>query len=308
MDKRILFIINPYSGRNRSKKNILKVLEIFCSADYEVTVKTTKAKDHATQIVIDNADRFDMIVCCGGDGTLNEVINGVMQLDEKKLIGYIPAGTTNDFASSLGLPKDLVSAAQTVIDGEPYKIDIGSFNNRYFIYTASFGAFTECSYSVPQSMKKVLGHFAYVMESVKDIQNLNRIHMKVKADDLFLEDDYIFGTVSNSISLGGVMKLNSDLVSYDDGFYELLLIKYPKSYIELQKIVSAILTNNFISDENIVFRHCKEIVFYSNEEVAWTLDGEYEKGSNEIRIFNNHRAVTIMKSKSKELIVSDKKE
>lgn len=300
MDRNILFIINLHSGKNRSKKNILGVIETFCNEDYDVTIKITKAKNHATEIVTANADKYDMIVCCGGDGTLNEVINGVMQLEEKKVIGYIPAGTTNDFASSLNLPKDLVSAAKVVTSGEEYKIDIGSFNNRYFIYTASFGAFTECSYSVPQSMKKVLGHFAYVVESVKDIQNLTRTHMKVKADDMFFEDDYIFGTVSNSVSLGGVMKLNSDLVSYNDGLYELLLIRYPKSYIELQKIVSSILTNNFTTEENIVFKHCKEIIFYSDEEVAWTLDGEYEKGSKEVRIFNNHQAVTIMKGKSEE--------
>lgn len=301
MGKSILFIINPHSGKNNSKKNILKVIEEFCNNDYEVTVKTTNGKYHATEIAKESENRFDMVVCCGGDGTLNEVINGVMQCENRKTIGYIPAGTTNDFASSLDLPKDLVSAAKIIMNGEPYKIDIGSFNNKYFIYTASFGAFTECSYSVPQSMKKVLGHFAYVMESVKDIQNLNRIHMRIKADDMFFEDDYIFGAVSNSISLGGVMKLDSKLVSYNDGLYELLLIKYPKSYIELQKIVSSLLTNNFTADEYIIFKHCKEIVFRSDEEVAWTLDGEYEKGGEEVKICNNHQAITIIKGKTKEI-------
>lgn len=295
MKKRILFILNPCSGKMKSKKSLSDIIETFCNEDYEVTIKTTKAKNHAIEIARDNSDRFDMTVCCGGDGTLNEVINGIMQLDEKPIVGYIPAGTTNDFASSLNLPKNIIDATKTVIHGEQYKIDVGSFNNRYFIYTASFGAFTECSYSAPQSVKKVFGHFAYIMESVKDIQNLSRIHMKVKADDMFMEDDYIFGTVSNSVSLGGVMKIDSNLVSYNDGLYELLLIKYPKSYIELQKIVSALITNNLTSEENIIFKHCKEIIFTCDTEIPWSLDGEYENGSKEVRIINNYQAVTVMK-------------
>ncbi|HKL98821.1 MAG TPA: diacylglycerol kinase family protein [Mobilitalea sp.] len=292
--KKILLIVNPIAGRTHAKSNLIRVLDIFSRNGYQVDLQKTTYKGHAVELVLEYAGENDIVVCCGGDGTLNEVVSGVMQSGLKMPLGYIPAGTTNDFASSLKLSYKLDIAIKAILGGNPRTLDIGMFQNkRYFNYIASFGAFTGSSYSTPQSYKNSIGHLAYVFEGMKDIPNIRPYHVRVEANGVVYEDDYIFGAVSNSISIGGVIKLNSKQVDLNDGLFEIFLVKNPKSPIELSRILFAI-TKKEYSDKMIEFIKASEVTFHMSQQIPWSLDGEYEAGGKEIYIRNIHNAFKLL--------------
>ena len=291
--KRILLIINPIAGKLSTKASRFRMAELFRKNGYQVDMKSTKAKGHATQLVLEHALDNDIIVCCGGDGTLNEVISGVMQLGVQIPVGYIPAGTTNDFATSLNLSSQIEVAAQTIMAGHKKTLDIGSFNDkRYFNYIASFGAFTGTSYSTPQSSKNMIGHLAYVLEGVKDIPSIHPYHVRVEANGEVYEDDYVFGAVSNSTSIGGIVKLDADQVDLNDGLLELILVKNPKTPLDLHKII-LFLSKKENNNDTIVFLKTAEATFTMQEPISWTIDGEYEPGGTSIKIKNIPNAITI---------------
>ncbi|MCI8608033.1 MAG: YegS/Rv2252/BmrU family lipid kinase [Firmicutes bacterium] len=306
MEKKVLIIINPRSGTMRANKYLTGVAEMFVRAGYMPTVLPTTKHGDGTAYAKDFAKEFDLIVGIGGDGTFNEVVAGVLDSGESIPIGYIPAGSTNDFASSLGISKDVLQNAKNIVEGKRAAFDIGSFNGRKFSYVASFGAFTEASYSTPQSIKNMLGHLAYVLEGVKEgimaIASLNPIHMKIEADGMDYEGDYIFGAISNSTSIAGILTLKKEYVNMNDGMFEMLLIKMPRNPLELAEILHALLLQNFESSM-LVFVSAKTFHIQAPADVSWTLDGEYQEGCTEILVENLHSAIELMLPGEEERLV-----
>lgn len=293
MYKKNLIIMNPCSGKKRANRFLTEIIEMFTEAGYMTTVMTTTARGDGTSYAARYAEDFDIITCIGGDGTFNEVVAGLLENEKKVPLGYIPAGSTNDFAVSLGLSADILTAARDIIEGRTMSLDIGSFNGRKFSYVASFGAFTQTSYSTPQNVKNMLGHLAYILEGVTSLTSIKPEHLKIEVDGMIYEDDYIFGAVSNSTSLAGILTISQKYVDMADGLFELLLVKMPKNLIELTEIIYVLTAQKYDSDK-LTFINAREFKVWANEDMAWSLDGEYQEGCNEITIKNIYHAVDLM--------------
>lgn len=304
--KKMLFVYNPLSGMGQIKHHLFSIIDTFTKAGYEVTVHPTQAKLDAYQTVISRGADFDVIVASGGDGTLNETIKGVMQLEKKVTIGYIPAGTMNDFATSLSIPKSMPQAAEKIVAGETAQVDIGSFNDEFFTYVAGFGAFTDVSYETPQPMKNVFGSLAYIFEvlNLKRLSSTKSYHVKITFDGYTIEDDFIYGMVCNSNSVGGIKGLTGKDVLLNDGVFEGLFIKMPKNLIELQNTVNA-LYNRDMSSGYLYYFKSGEITFESDEDIAWTLDGEFGGNLRNVSVKNNCRAVTIFSSPGNNILENE---
>ena len=292
-NKNMLMIINPVSGRGILKQKLWKILETFSNADIIANVVFTKERGDATKFAKECPDDIETVICAGGDGTLNEVISGLMQSSTPHKLGYIPVGTTNDLAASLGISTNPIEAAQNIIKGHTEEIDIGSFSGKYFNYVASFGAFTEASYNTTQEAKNLLGHFAYILEGIMSLANIRPYRVKFTFNDTVLEDDFIFAAISNTTSMGGVLKLKDTLVALNDGEFELLVIKNPTNIIQLQKIIGEIVTQNF-SGDLVSLYHTSHIVVESENEFDWTLDGECHHGTKKEEIKNINRAIKLI--------------
>ena len=288
--------MNPCSGTKKANKYLTDILVLFGKNGYKNTVYMTEAAGDAKKYTKANAKDFDLIVAIGGDGTFNEVVEGVLKSGTDVKIGYIPAGSTNDFANSLKLSKNILKAADDIIEGCVQQIDMGSFNGRIFSYIASFGAFTEVSYKTPQNIKNALGHMAYAFEGIKDIANLKSQHLRFIADGVVIEDDFIFGAICNSTSVGGIISLDPKLVDLSDGMFELLLIRLPKDLFELNEIVIALSTKKY-KTKMISFMSAKNITVETKEDINWTLDGEYAYGEEVIKIGNLNKAIKIITNK-----------
>lgn len=289
--KKLLLIINPHAGRGAMSGKIIPCVSTMQQAGYDVTIYITQGAQDATRVVRERAAGFDRIVCAGGDGTLNETVTGMMQSPVRPPLGYLPAGTTNDFALSLGIPRTPVDAAAVSVGETLQALDIGQFNERYFNYIAAFGVFTEVSYATPQQSKNVFGRAAYIMEGVKALTNIKEHHIRISSAEMTLEDDFIFGMVSNSVSVGGFKALTPDGVALDDGLYEVLLVYPVENPMELQWLVNDLLTRNTESNRFVYFRTA-HISFSAQEEVPWTLDGEFGGATRQAEITNHSRAVT----------------
>lgn len=296
--KKLLFIMNPYAGTRKGVKYLAEIIGIFNGADYEVTAFMTNGPGHCRELVAQRAENVDLIVCCGGDGTLNEAIAGLLDSHCDTPVGYIPAGSTNDFAASLGLSLDLCQAARDIVEGEAVAYDAGSFGGRPFSYVASFGIFTKSSYATPQSLKNALGHTAYVLQGVTELARLTTYHLKFcLPDGITLEDDFIFGAISNSTSMAGILTLDPSQVDMHDGKLELMLIRKPKSMAELAEAVMALQKREY---------NCRLVTFLSTSGVAvtapgdmpWTLDGEREEGHEAVEIECLHQAYRLMRRKA----------
>ncbi len=285
MEKKLLFIVNPRSGKNKPRGPLYDAVAEFCRGGYLVSVHETAGTGDATRCVLEHGGDYDLVVCCGGDGTLNETVNGLMQLPEMPPLGYIPAGSTNDFATSLGLPGDIRQAAAAIMKGKPRQLDLGRFNQRYFSYVASFGAFTQASYATPQSAKNVLGHLAYLLAGIKDISSLRPHPVELLADGELISGKFLFGAISNSTSIGGLLRLPDRQVQMDDGKLELLLVRCPDNLIELQELVGSLLMQDFNS-RWLSLHHVSRAVVYPQEEMEWSLDGEREPGAAMITVEN----------------------
>ena len=290
--QRLLLIINPCAGTKRIVRYLPEIIDLFRRHGFENTVYLTVAQADATEIVRERGADFDRIVCCGGDGTFNEVLTGMLSAGLHIPIGYIPCGSTNDFANSLHLPRSITKAARCTVEGEQIALDVGQFGDRYFSYVASFGAFARTSYSTPQNVKNALGHLAYILQGISDLPSIRPIHMKVEAEDHVFEDDYIFGAVSNTTSVGGVLTLDANRVDLNDGLFELILIKSPKDIFELSECIRALSAQDYNS-RMITFISSNEVRVSSAEPLDWTLDGECAPGVTEAVIRNLHSAVTL---------------
>ncbi len=290
--KRMLFIINPCAGQRRVARKLADILQRFCAGGMLPTVLTTEYAGHARKLVEQYAAQHDIVVCAGGDGTLNETVAGLLESGADIPIGYLPCGTTNDLASTLGLSRDLDQAAQDILDGQPRMLDIGSFNGRSFVYTASFGAFTSVSYATPQPVKNVLGHLAYLLEGVKNLGQLQPVYAKVHTDTEDYSGDFLFGSVSNTTSLAGILTLDKSLVQLDDGRFELLLVDMPRNAIEFSQLLINVAQRKFEGLLHLTTASTIEIDTLEN--VDWTLDGEDGRGGTHFDIRNLNGAVRII--------------
>lgn len=291
--RKLLLIVNPTAGRTKSRAPLFDVLSRFSEAGYLLSIHHTTAQGDAAAVAEHRGPDYDVIVAAGGDGTLNEVISGLMKLENPPLLAYLPQGSTNDFASSLHIPKTPVLAAEAVIRHTPRQLDIGSWNGRHFVYVASFGAFSRSSYAAPQAAKNALGHFAYILEGMKDLNTLRPYRIRLTADGEILDGEYLFGAVCNSTSIGGLMKLAPERVVLDDGKFEMLLIPSPKTPADLQNLVRALLNQEY-DREGLVFRHVSNIHLETEEDLPWSLDGEYAPSRSVVNIENCQRALTML--------------
>lgn len=293
--KKILFVLNPKSCKGQIRGKLLDIVDVFSKADYEIVIYATQQQGEAARVVKQRGRNKSLIVCSGGDGTLNEVISGLMGIDAGKrpILGYIPAGSTNDFATSLGISKNMKKASENVVTGSNFAIDVGRFGaDRFFVYVAAFGAFTEVSYTTPQETKNLLGHQAYMLEAVKRVTNLKSYRMKFKWDDKELEEDFILGMITNTISIGGFKGLVGMDVALDDGEFEVLLVRRPRTPKDISSIVSYLLIKEGEDDCVYKFR-ARNIKVTSRESVDWSLDGEFGGSLTEVMIENLQKAVII---------------
>lgn len=294
MNRKLLLIVNPRSGRAKMKAQLLPVCEIFSKAGFEVTIHPTKERADATlRASAVKPDEFDRIIVCGGDGTLNEVLTGLQKAKVNCPIGYIPCGTLNEWSTSLQISKDIKTAAKDAVGDNQITLDLGKFGERYFAYTASFGAFTEASYSAPQDIKNVLGQAAYFFEGIRSLTNIKPIHLKFECDDRTIEGDYLFGAVSNSMSVGGIVKFKEAAVELNDGLFEVLLIKNPANISEFQSILEGILRQD-LDRKGLEFFRTGRLTVTGSADTAWTLDGEYQQGSDLIEITNIHNGLRLI--------------
>lgn len=291
-----MVIINPRAGKMKSRTALFDITETLCLAGYEPTVQiTTKKEDGVLLAKKAAAGEYDMVVCCGGDGTLNEVVSGIISSGRKIPVGYIPAGSTNDFARTLGLSTVPKKAVQAIVQGKPTPVDAGKFGeDRFFTYIASFGIFTAASYNTQQSTKNVMGHMAYVLEGIKDIGVIQPYHVKVTSEGRTYEGDYIFGAVTNSTSVGGIVKLEKNIVDLSDGLFEVVLVKTPKDVTEFGRILMG-LANSDLSDNMFDFFRSPEVTFESEEEFPWAIDGEEAQPGRTVTVKNLKNAIEILR-------------
>lgn len=292
MAQQMLFVYNPRSGKARIRSNLLDIIDIFVKAGYEVTAYPTQASGDAVKAVRERRDGYDIVVCSGGDGTLDEVVTGMMKSDVRLPIGYVPAGSTNDFANSLGIPKSMLQAADAVVNGRDFACDVGKFNHDIFIYVAAFGIFTDVSYGTPQDTKNVLGHAAYLIEGVKRLPLVRSYPLKITCNGEIIEGEFLYGMVTNSHSVGGFRGITGQNVALDDGLFEVTLIRKPTNPLDLNNIIVA-LVDKRVKSEYIYTFTTDSVKVESEEPVAWTLDGEYGGDHEKVQIENWHRALTI---------------
>lgn len=296
--KKMLFVFNPKAGKGKIKTHLLDIVDIFSSHDYEIIIRSTQAPRDAYEKAKEYADSVDLIVCSGGDGTLDEVVTGIMEVDSSVPIGYIPAGSTNDFANSLFMPKNMIRVAEMIMAEELYHCDIGRFNQKTFAYVAAFGLFTDVSYETDQDLKNVLGHVAYVLEGVKRLFDIKSYHMKVSSEEVQVEDDFIVGMITNSRSVGGFKNLTGKNVDMNDGFFEVTLIVHPKNPLQLQEIMTALVMAEDNTDMIYSFK-TRQLTIETDEEVPWTLDGEFGGNHSYVEIENRHKALNLYLQSSK---------
>ena len=296
--KKMLFVMNPYAGMRKANRYLADILSTFNRAGYEVRTHMTASQGDCARIVEASAAGMDLVVCAGGDGTFNEAVNGILKSGVTVPIGYIPCGSTNDFASTLHLSTNILKAASDIVEGQPVPYDIGLFGQRYFTYVASFGAFTKASYATPQNIKNALGHTAYILSGIQELSQLRTEHVRIKTDDQIIEDDFLFGAISNSTSVGGILTLDPNQVDMQDGKFELLLVRAPRSLMEVSECIQALQSKKY-NCAMITFLSTHRLHITASANMPWTLDGEREDGHAEVTAENLHHAIRLMKKESK---------
>jgi len=295
--KKLLLIANPKAGKCMAKKVLFDLVSVFSGADYKVTVYPTKR--HGTEeYVRSEAAGYDLVVCCGGDGTLSEVLGGVYASGAETPVGYIPMGSTNDFAANMNIPRNPKLAALGIINGKVVPHDLGSINGKYFSYILATGAFTGASYSAPQRLKNSLGHFAYILEGSKYLAKIKPFHLKAIFDGKRTEGDFIYASVSNTTSVGGIVKLAKEAVNFNDGSFELMLVKKPANIKESAELITAILSNN-LNCSCIRLYHASKVNMLFDKDPCFTVDGEKLEASKEVTVQNHMRAVNLVLPKKR---------
>lgn len=292
--KKLLLVVNPYAGMRKAYKQLADIIAVLNRGNYDVSVYITEGSGDAAKVIRQRAQDVDVVACCGGDGTFNETVSGVLESGVDIPIGYIPAGSTNDFANSLQLPSDLIAAAKRIVEGQIYPYDVGRFGQRYFSYVASFGAFTKASYATPQTVKNVLGHAAYLLEGIQELSQIKKVPVMLETDNEIIEDQFLFGAVCNTTSLAGLVTLDPKQVDMSDGKFELVLIRAPKDLAELTECLHALKRQTY-DCSMITFRSTSHVTVWSSPLMNWTLDGELEDGHKQVEIVNLHRAIKLLK-------------
>jgi YegS/Rv2252/BmrU family lipid kinase len=293
--KKMLFIMNPISGQKKAAKFLPEIISLFNRADYEVITYLTGCQGDATRMAALRGGDVDIVVCCGGDGTFNETITGLLENDIQVPVGYIPSGSTNDLANSLKLSSNPLKAAQDILEGTPAVYDVGKFGSRYFSYVASFGAFTQTSYTTPQGIKNILGHTAYVLSGISELSQIRKEHVRMEIDGEIVEDDFLFGAISNSTSVGGILTLDPSLVDMGDGLFEILLVRAPRNLLEITECLQALQTQDYNNCAMVTFRSARKVRILASSDMPWTLDGEREEGHLEVIAENIHHAIQLVK-------------
>ena len=292
--KTMLFILNPMAGTKKANKVLADILAVFNRAGYRVQTYVTAGPQDAISAVKAFAPGMDAVVCCGGDGTLNETLTGMLDAGLEIPIGYIPAGSTNDFANSLGLPSDPLTAARLIAEGTPQQLDVGKFGDRYFSYVASFGAFTRASYATSQNIKNALGHTAYLLGGIQELSQIRKTKVRLELDGEAVEDDYLFGAICNSTSLGGILTLDPHQVDMGDGLFEVLLVRAPQSLTEITECIMAVQKQQY-NCRMMTFRSAREVNVFIDGDIFWSLDGEKAEGQGFLQIKNLHHAIELIK-------------
>lgn len=297
--KRLLLIYNASAGRQKVKLMLADILDVFAREGYLITALPTQARGDAARAASGLGAGFDRVVCCGGDGTLNETVSGLMRIHDsmRPTLGYIPTGTTNDFSRNLSLPRGTEKLALTACGGVPRAIDLGQAGENWFTYVAAFGLFTDVSYSTPQNAKNLLGHTAYLIEGASRLTSVKSYTMRVECGERVIEDEFIYGMVGNTVSVGGLLNLSQDLVKLDDGLFEVLLVRKPKSALELQSIVYTLLNQKRETEEQdsglVLCFSASQVTFTCQEAVPWTLDGEFGGEHQTLRVENHQRSLVL---------------
>ena len=292
MTRSMMLIINPHSGRGLSKTALGTIVSRLCDADYIVSVYFSHEKT-PEELAFEHAKKHDLAVCVGGDGTLSGVIAGLLRANTSIPVGFIPAGTSNDVASTLALSRDPSVAAKKILSGKPRALDIGRFRKRYFTYIAAFGAFTGVAYSTPQSAKRSLGHFAYVLGGIADVTAIKPQQTIIEYDGNVIEGEFIFGGVTNSTSVARLVKLDPRRVDLADGMFEIILVRQPIILTDFLDIMSSLTVQTYDGD-NVQMLHAANVKFTFKEEVAWTVDGEDGGKHKKVEITNCHKAIEIV--------------
>ena len=296
MEKKLLLIYNPVSGKGQIRSFLADIVDIYSNKDYTVTIHPTKCAGDGYEYIKEHASKYDIISVCGGDGMLNEAVSALMLLDEaeRPSLAYLPSGSTNDFAGTVGIPDNVRQAATMAVEGKPFFCDAGKLNDRYFAYVAAFGAFASVSYDTPQDIKNILGHSAYIMEGLRQLPSIKPIHMKISFDNNIIEDDFILGMVTNSLQVGGVKYTLGTAISLNDGMFEVMLIKKPQTAIGWQNIITAFVSQSVDKTTDIITFKSSKIVFESDTPISWTLDGEFGGEIERAEIINLPRAFSVI--------------
>ena len=292
--KKMLFVMNPYAGTRKANRQLADILTVFNRAGYCVEAYMTAGPGDGEKTVVKRAKGKDLVVCCGGDGTFNETVSGLLKSGCDIPVGYIPAGSTNDFAKTLGLNDTFLRAANRTVTGAPTSVDVGRFGDRYFTYVASFGAFTRASYATPQNIKNALGHTAYLLEGISELSQIKKVRIKMELDGELIEDDFLFGAICNSTSVGGILTLDPKQVDMADGKFEVLLVRAPRDLSEIAECIQAVQKQKY-NCKMITFRSASNVKITAPENMPWTLDGEREDGHETVEAVNLHHAIKIIK-------------
>ena len=290
-----LFIYNPNSGQKLIRIYLWDILNNLAKAEYDLKVYPTRKSGECLNYIKENGSKYDLVIVSGGDGTLNEAINGLMSLRKRPNLGYIPAGTTNDFGATHKIPRDMNKASKSIIEGKNiYKIDIGKFNDRYFDYVAAFGAFTDVAYNTPQDIKNRLGHLAYLVSGIEALKEIKPYKIHIKTEDIEIEDEFIYGMITNTYQVGGLYRFNKSHVKFDDGLFEVTLVKNVQDPLELAEMAASLAEENVKSEYVIRFK-CKNISLISDKQLSWTLDGENGGRTDKAEIKVLNKAITLTK-------------
>lgn len=295
--KKLFLIMNPYAGMRRANRVLADIIQVFNQAGYQVIAHMTAGRGDAIEQVAAWAGQVDLVVCIGGDGTFNETVNGLLRSGSGTPVGYIPCGSTNDFAASLKLPMEPVAAAKYIAAGTPQDYDVGQFGDRYFSYVASFGAFTKASYATPQDVKNALGHVAYILEGISELSQIRKEHVRFQLEDGCIEDDFLFGAISNSTSVGGILTLDPKQVDMQDGLFELLLVRAPNSLLEIHECIQALQKQTY-NCAMLTFLTTAGVTVTADPGMVWTLDGERAEGSDTVQVRNLHRAIRLIRGEA----------
>ena len=294
MKKKVLFIVNPKSGKGSIRSKLLDIVDIFVKAEFDLTLYISQSAGDARAKAKEVEGRYELVICSGGDGTLDEVISGMMECEKRSAIGYIPCGSTNDFAHSLKIPTSMTKAAEHIAACKEFPCDIGRFNDDYFVYIAAFGLFTDVSYETSQDVKNVLGHLAYILEGMKKLTEIKSYPMKVESEEMTVEGNFLFGMVTNSTSVGGFRNITGKHVHLDDGVFEVTLIKTPQNILELNEIIQAVIAGKSENNKYFYQFRSKAVKFISGDPVAWTLDGEFGGYHEVVDVKNDKQALSLL--------------